>query len=81
MSKYAAAMSEALDWASKNEPAVRSAIATNLKIPEAAAAGIQLPQFTSTLNVDNVKKLGALAVTYKYIDAEPDWNKLIQPKK
>lgn len=81
VSKYAAAMSEALDWASKNEPAVRSAIATNLKIPEAAAAGIQLPQFTSTLNVDNVKKLGALAVKYKYIDAEPDWNKLIQPKK
>ncbi|MDQ1129642.1 ABC transporter substrate-binding protein [Microbacterium sp. SORGH_AS_0888] len=79
--KYAAAMSEALDWASKNESAVRSAIATNLKIPEAAAAGIVLPTFTSDLDVDNVKKLGALAVKYSYIDAEPDWNTLIQQQK
>ena len=43
---YSAAMSEALEWASGHEQEVRDAIATNLKIPAEAAAGITLPTFT-----------------------------------
>ena len=47
---YSAAMAEALEWASGNEEAVRAAIATNLDIPEEAAAGITLPEFTWELD-------------------------------
>lgn len=75
---YAAAMSEALDWAADNEDAVRSAIATNLKIPEEAAAGITLPTFTWDLSDAGIEDLGALAVEFAYIDAEPDYSRLIQ---
>ncbi|MFG6403012.1 MULTISPECIES: ABC transporter substrate-binding protein [unclassified Microbacterium] len=75
---YAAAMAEALDWATDNEDAVRAAIVTNLEIPEAAAAAITLPNFTSDLSDAGIEDLGALAVEYAYIDAEPDYSTLIQ---
>ena len=75
---YAAAMSEALDWAMDNEDAVRAAIATNLEIPEAAAAGITLPVFASELNVANLEELAGLAVGFGVLDAEPDLDRLVQ---
>ena len=75
---YSDAMAEALEWASGNEQAVRDAIATNLDIPAEAAAGITLPTFTWDLDVDNIQKLGALAVEFAYIDAEPDYDRMIQ---
>jgi len=75
---YSAAMSEALEWAAGHEQEVRDAIATNLKIPAEAAAGITLPTFTWTLDVDNIQKLGELAVEFKYLDAEPDYDRMIQ---
>jgi NitT/TauT family transport system substrate-binding protein len=75
---YSEAMSEALDWAADNEDAVRDAIATNLKIPAEAAAGITLPTFTWDLADAGIEDLGALAVEFKYIDAEPDYDTLIQ---
>jgi NitT/TauT family transport system substrate-binding protein len=76
--QYSEAMAEALDWAASNEEAVRAAIATNLDIPAEAAAGITLPTFTWELNVDDIKTLGALAVDFDYIDAEPDYDRMIQ---
>ncbi|WP_426322427.1 ABC transporter substrate-binding protein [Microbacterium sp. E-13] len=75
---YSEAMSEALEWAAGNEDAVRAAIATNLKIPAEAAAGITLPTFTWDLADAGIEDLGALAVEFAYIDAEPDYDKLIQ---
>lgn len=75
---YSTAMAEALEWAAGNEAAVRSAIATNLEIPEEAAAGITLPEFTWDLAGAGIEELGALAVEFEYIDAEPDWDRLIQ---
>ena len=75
---YSAAMSEALEWAAGHEQEVRDAIATNLKIPAEAAAGITLPTFTWTLDVDNIQKLGELAVEFEYLDAEPDYDRMIQ---
>lgn len=75
---YSAAMAEALEWASGNEEAVRAAIATNLEIPEEAAAGITLPEFTWELTPEDIQELGALAVEFEYIDAEPDYNRLLQ---
>ncbi len=78
VSEYAAAMDEALTWAADNEDAVRAAIVTNMKIPEAAAAGITLPVFTSDLNVDNLKELADLAVGYGVLDKAPNFDTLIQ---
>jgi NitT/TauT family transport system substrate-binding protein len=71
-------MQEALTWAASNEDAVRAAIATNMKIPEEAAAGITLPIFTSDLNVDNLEQLADLAVGYGVLDEAPDFDTLIQ---
>ena len=75
---YSEAMAEALDWAAGNEEAVRTAIATNLEIPEEAAAGITLPTFTWDLADAGIEDLGALAVEFAYIDAEPDYDRLLQ---
>ncbi|HEY9306414.1 MAG TPA: ABC transporter substrate-binding protein [Microbacterium sp.] len=75
---YSAAMAEALEWASDNEDAVRAAIATNLDIPEEAAAGITLPTFTWDLADAGIEDLGTLAVEFGYIDAEPDFDRLLQ---
>lgn len=75
---YAEAMSEALAWAQDNEDAVRAAIATNLEIPETAAAGITLPVFTSELDLDNVKALAQTAVTFGVLPAEPNYDRLFQ---
>lgn len=75
---YSAAMAEALDWAAANEDAVREAIATNLEIPAEAAAGITLPTFTWDLSAAGIEDLGALAVEFAYIEAEPDYEAMIQ---
>lgn len=75
---FAAAMTEALDWAADNEDAVRAAISTNMEIPEEAAAGITLPTFTSELEVSNLEELAALAVEFGVLDAEPDFDRLVQ---
>ena len=78
VASYAAAMTEALEFAASNEDAVRAAIAKGLEIPVEAAAGIALPEFTFDLDVDNVKTLADLAVKYTYIDKLPDFDRLIQ---
>lgn len=78
VSAFAAAMDEALTWAASNEDAVRTAIATNMNIPQEAAAGITLPVFTSDLNVDNLEQLAELAVGYGVLPEAPDFDRLIQ---
>lgn len=75
---FAAAMTEALDWAADNEDAVRAAISTNMEIPEEAAAGITLPTFTSELQVSDLEELAGLAVEFGVLDAEPDFDRLVQ---
>ena len=75
---YTAAMTEALEWASANEDAVRAAIVENMGIPEEAAAGITLPDFTSEVDVDALEQLAALAVEFGVLDSEPDLDRLIQ---
>lgn len=75
---FAAAMTEALDWAADNEDAVRAAISTNMEIQEEAAAGITLPTFTSELEVSDLEELAALAVEFGVLDAEPDFDRLVQ---
>lgn len=78
VSDFTAAMAEALDWATANEDAVRAAISTNMEIPEEAAAGITLPTFTSEIKVADLEELAALAVEFGVLDAEPDFDRLVQ---
>ena len=78
VSDFAAAMAEALDWATANEDAVRAAISSNMEIPEEAAAGITLPTFTSEIKVSDLEELAALAVEFGVLDAEPDFDRLVQ---
>ena len=78
VSNFAAAMTEALDWATANEDGVRAAISTNMEIPEEAAAGITLPTFTSEITVSDLEELAALAVEFGVLDAEPDFDRLVQ---
>ena len=47
-------------------------------IPEEAAAGITLPEFTAEVNVDALEQLAALAVEFGVLDSEPDLDRLIQ---
>jgi NitT/TauT family transport system substrate-binding protein len=75
---FSAAMTEALDWAMANEDAVRAGISTNMEIPEEAAAGITLPTFTSEIKLADLEELAALAVEFGVLDAEPDFDRLVQ---
>lgn len=75
---FAAAMEEALDWAAANEEEVRAAIVENMGIPEEAAAGITLPEFTAEVDADALEQLAALAVEFGVLDSEPDLDRLIQ---
>lgn len=72
-----AALAAALEFAAGNEDAVRAAIATNLDIPEEAAAGIVLPEFTADLSNAGLEELVALAMEYAYFDAEPDLDAIV----
>ena len=71
------ALTAALEYASENEDAVRAAIATNLDIPEAAAAGITLPEFTADLSNAGLEDLVALAMKFKYFETEPDLGTIV----
>lgn len=78
VSSYAAAMKEALEFATANEDAVRAAIVENMGIPEAAAAGITLPEFTATLDKGLLATLADLAVQFGTLDKTPNLDRLIQ---
>ncbi|MEO5534880.1 MAG: ABC transporter substrate-binding protein [Pseudolysinimonas sp.] len=73
---FTAAMSEALDWATANEPLVRQAIKDNLQVPEAVADHVPLPHFTATLDKDKIEKLAHLAVDLGVLPSLPDFTKM-----
>ncbi len=78
VASYSEAMDEALAYAADNEDVVREAIATGLDIPAEAVAGIVLPNFTWELDTESIETLADLAVEYEYIDALPDFERLLQ---
>ena len=71
------ALAAALEFAAGNEDAVRAAIATNLNIPEAGAAGIVLPEFTADLSNAGLEDLVALAIKFGYFETEPDLGTIV----
>lgn len=75
---FSAAMTEALAWASENEDAVRAAIATNLEIPEEAAAGITLPEFTAEIDPADLESLAQIAVDHGVLTSMPEVSAIVQ---
>ncbi len=78
VAQYSAAMKEALEWANANEDKVRAAIAKNLEIPDAAAAGITLPTFNWVIDVDQLDALSGMAVDFGVLPAKPDFDRLVK---
>lgn len=78
VAQYSAAMEEALEWANANEDKVRAAIAKNLEIPDAAAAGITLPTFNWVVDVDQLDALSGMAVDFGVLPSKPDFGRLVK---
>lgn len=74
---FRAALAEALEWSADNDPALRQAIKDNLEIPDAVVDGLLMPEYTSELDVDALKKLAELAIDFKVLDSLPDFDRLI----
>lgn len=74
---WSAALDEALQFAAENEDAVREAIASNLEIPAEVVDGIVFPEFTSTIDTDDLQSLVDLAVGYSVLDGEPSLDELV----
>lgn len=72
-----AALAAALEYAAANEDAVRTAIEAGLGLPEGAAGGIVLPEFTADLSNAGLQKLVDLALEYKYFEAAPDLDAIV----
>ncbi|MEP6481101.1 MAG: ABC transporter substrate-binding protein [Rhodoglobus sp.] len=73
---FTEAMAEALKWAAGNEKDVRQAIKDNLKVPEAVADNVPLPNFTDKLDKAGIQKLADLAVQQGVLDTKPNLSKL-----
>jgi NitT/TauT family transport system substrate-binding protein len=73
---FTAAMTEALEFATSNEAAVRQAIKDNLELPEAVADSLPLPVFTAELEKDKIEQLGQLAVEVGVLPEAPDFGNL-----
>lgn len=71
------ALAAALEYAASHEDEVRRAIEKGLDIPEGAANGIVLPEFTADLSNAGLKKLVELALEYKYFESAPDLNAIV----
>lgn len=75
---FSAAVKEVFEWAADNEPALRQAIKDNLELPETVADTIRLSPYSFELNVPAIEELAEYAQTYKLLDGQPDWDRLIQ---
>jgi ABC-type nitrate/sulfonate/bicarbonate transport systems, periplasmic components len=71
------ALAAALEYAASHEDEVRRAIEAGLDLPEGAANGIVLPEFTASLAKAGLKELVELALEYKYFDAAPDLDAIV----
>lgn len=74
---WVAALTEALEFASENEDAVRAAIEDGLDLPAGAAGGIVLPEFTADLGNAGLEELIDLALEYEYFETAPDLGALL----
>jgi NitT/TauT family transport system substrate-binding protein len=80
---FAAAMKQTLEWAADpaNDAAVRQALKENLTaLPPAVADALRLPEFGWTVDVDSLRELADLAVTYEVLPEVPDFDRLVQQK-
>jgi NitT/TauT family transport system substrate-binding protein len=71
------AFAAAFAWAADNDDAVRQALVDNLSIPEPAAAGLPLPEFTTELDTGLLQQLADLAAEYGFFDTAPDVSEIV----
>jgi NitT/TauT family transport system substrate-binding protein len=71
------ALAAALEFAASNEDAVRAAIEAGLDLPEGAADGIVLPEFTADLSNAGLEDLVELALEYGYFETSPDLDAIV----
>ncbi len=77
---FSAAMKETLTWAADpaHEADLRQAIKDNLELPDAVADSLRLPAFGWELDRAGLEQLAALALKYRVLDRQPDFDRLIQ---
>jgi NitT/TauT family transport system substrate-binding protein len=80
LDRFVRAMNKSLDYAQSHPDAVRQIVPTYTKIPKAAAAKIQLPQWSSTLNRPSIQQTADLAQKYGFIKDKPSLDDLIRPQ-
>src|SRR3954447_10218329 len=80
LDRFVRAMNKSLDYAQSHPDAVRQIVPTYTKIPKAAAAKIQLPQWSSTVNRSSIQQTADLAQKYGFIKDKPSLDDLIRPQ-
>ena len=71
------ALTAAFAWAAENDEAMRASLVTEMSLPEAAAAGLPLPEFSTEIDQEVLQGLADLAVQYEFFDQAPDLDELI----
>jgi NitT/TauT family transport system substrate-binding protein len=71
------ALTAAFDWAKANDAEMRQSLVEEMSLPEAAATGLPLPVFTTTIDREALQSLADLAVKYGYFTQAPDLDAII----
>ncbi|MDQ2623933.1 MAG: ABC transporter substrate-binding protein [Actinomycetota bacterium] len=74
---FRAALAEAFAWAADNDDLVRQSLVDEMSLPEPAAAGLPLPNFTTEIDRDVLQGLADLAIAHGFFDEAPDLGALI----
>ncbi len=71
------AFAAAFAWAAENDETMRQSLVTEMSLPEAAAANLRLPQFSTQIDEDVLQGLADLAVEHEFFDSAPDLDELV----
>jgi NitT/TauT family transport system substrate-binding protein len=80
VTKFAAAVTKSMQYASDNPDAARKILSTYLKIEPAVQNALILPRWPAQIDRDSVQTLADLAVQDKLFTTPPDLNKLLPPQ-
>ncbi|MBO0922100.1 ABC transporter substrate-binding protein [Cellulomonas sp. zg-ZUI222] len=71
------AFTAAFAWAAENDETMRQSLVTEMSLPDAAAANLRLPQFSTEIDEDVLQGLADLAVEHEFFDTAPDLDELV----
>ena len=77
VSDFRTALTAVFAWAADNDDAVRQSLVDEMGLPEPAAAGLPLPNFTTTIDREVLQGLSDLAIEHGFFDEAPDLDALI----